>query len=383
MTIVTGLLILSFLIFFHELGHFAVARLCGVKVEAFSIFMGPVLLHKKIGGTDYRLSLLPVGGYCQMKGEKDFSQAVEDGLGYVPGDKDSLYGTHPIKRALIGFAGPFFNLFFAFAASTAIAMIGYSYYTRSATIQIPQDLSVASPARDAGIKSGDTIVKIAGVDITDFSDIYEQVALRGDEDIEVEVLRPADGGEAGQNADAERLVFTVHTLINKKEGNGILGVMASGEPMQKEVKALSFFPALKSGFFETKKILSQTLKSIGILFKGVDITNAVSGPARISSMLGESAKEGFSAGMKTGWVVVLQFMALISVSLFIMNLLPIPILDGGLILFALVQAVTKKQIPPRIQYKIQVAGFAVIMLLFMVGLGGDIKYFINKAAGAK
>ncbi|MBQ7619858.1 MAG: site-2 protease family protein [Treponema sp.] len=377
MTIVTGLLILSFLVFFHELGHFLLARLCGVEVEAFSIFMGPVLLHKKIGKTDYRLSLLPIGGYCQMKGEKDFSKAVEDGLGYVPGGKDSLFGTHPLKRALIGFAGPFFNLFFAFAASTIIAMIGYSYFTRSATIQIPDDPAFKSPAREAGIKSGDTIVKIAGKEIADFSDIYEQVALRGDEDVEVEVSRPTDLG--GQ----ERLVFTVHTLLNKKEGNGILGVMASGDTIQKEVKALSFFPALKKGFLETGKLLGQTLKSIGILFKGVDITNAVSGPARISSMLGESAKEGFSAGMKTGWIVLLQFMALISVSLFIMNLLPIPILDGGLILFALIQTVTKRQIPPRIQYKIQVAGVAVILLLFLVGVGGDIKYFINKIGGVK
>lgn len=377
MTIVTGLLILSFLVFFHELGHFLLARLCGVEVEAFSIFMGPVLLHKKIGRTDYRLSLLPIGGYCQMKGEKDFSKAVEDGLGYVPGGKDSLFGTHPLKRALIGFAGPFFNLFFAFAASTIIATLGYTYVTRSATIQIPDDPAFKSPAREAGIKSGDTIVKIAGKEIADFSDIYEQVALRGDEDVEVEVSRPTDLG--GQ----ERLVFTVHTLLNKKEGNGILGVMASGDTIQKEVKALSFFPALKKGFLETGKLLGQTLKSIGILFKGVDITNAVSGPARISSMLGESAKEGFSAGMKTGWIVLLQFMALISVSLFIMNLLPIPILDGGLILFALIQTVTKRQIPPRIQYKIQVAGVAVILLLFLVGVGGDIKYFLNKIGGVK
>ncbi|MBO7121834.1 MAG: RIP metalloprotease RseP [Treponema sp.] len=377
MTIVTGLLILSFLVFFHELGHFAVARLRGVEVEAFSIFMGPVLLHKKIGKTDYRLSLLPIGGYCQMKGEKDFSKAVEDGLGYIPGEKDSLYGTHPLNRALIGFAGPFFNLLFAFIACVAIAMIGYTYFTRSATIQIPQDTNVASPAREAGIKSGDTITKIAGVPISDFSDIYEQVALKGDEDLVVEVLRTKEDGSQ------EALAFNVHTLINKKEGNGILGVMASGDAIEKVVEPLPFFPALKKGFFDTKDILMTTFRSLKVLFKGVDITNAVSGPARISSMLGESAKEGFAEGMKTGWVVVLQFMSLISVSLFIMNLLPIPILDGGLILFALIQAVTKKQIPPRIQYKIQVAGFAIIIMLFIIGLGGDIKYFIGKAAGAK
>ena len=339
--------------------------------------MGPVLLHKKIGGTDYRLSLLPIGGYCQMKGEKEFTKAVEEGLGYVPGEKDSLYGTHPLKRALIGFAGPFFNLFFTFIACVIIAMMGYSYYTRSATIQIPEDKSVASPAREAGIQSGDTITKIQGKEIHDFTDIYEQVALLGDEDITVEVLRASPDGSQ------ETLSFNVHTLINKKEGNGILGVMASGDEIEKVVEPLSFFPALKAGFFETGRIFCMTIKGLGVLFKGVDITNAVSGPARISSMLGETAKEGFAAGAKTGWSVVLQFMSLISVSLFIMNLLPIPILDGGLILFAFIQAITKKQIPPRLQYKIQIAGFAIIMFLFIIGVGGDIKYFINKAQGAK
>lgn len=375
MTILLGLLILSFLVFFHELGHFLLARLCGVEVEAFSIFMGPVLLHKKIGRTDYRLSLLPIGGYCQMKGEKDFSKAVEDGLGYVPGGKDSLFGTHPLKRALIGFAGPFFNLFFAFAASTIIATLGYTYVTRSATIIIPDDPAFKSPAREAGIKSGDTIVKIAGKDISDFSDIFEQVALRGDEDVEVELLRPIDGTDGGQ----ERLAFTVHTLLNKKEGYGILGVMASGDIVEKEVKPLWLFPAMAKGASETLKLLSQTVKSVRILFKGVDVTNAVSGPARISSLLGESAKSGFSAGFKTGLIVALQFMALISVSLFIMNLLPIPILDGGLILFALIEAAVKKRVPPKIQYKFQILGFAIIMALFALGVGGDIKYFINKA----
>ena len=396
MTIVTGLLILSFLVFFHELGHFAAARLCGVEVEAFSLFMGPVLLHKKIGGVDWRLSLFPIGGYCKMKGEQDFAKAVEDGLGYVPGEKDSLYGTHPLKRALIGFAGPLFNLIFVYMAMTVIAMIGYTYYTRSATITIPEDPAFVSPAREAGIKSGDTIVQIAGAPINDFGDIYEQVALRGDEDLEVVVLRPArdDGTQDGdsvqgqnenglqdQNSAPQRLVFTVHTLLNKKEGNGILGVMASGDVIEKQEKPLWLLPALAKGAVETKKTLFQTIKSIAVLFKGVDVTNAVSGPARISSMLGQSAKEGFAAGFKTGVIVVLQFMALISVSLFIMNLLPIPILDGGLILFALIEAATKKRIPPKVQYKIQVAGFALIMALFALGIGGDIKYFVAKASG--
>ncbi len=371
MTIILGLLILDFLVFFHELGHFLAARLCGVTVESFSIGMGPVLLHKKIGGTDYRISLLPVGGYCGMKGETEFSKAVEEGLGYVPGEKDSLYGTSPLKRALIGFAGPLFNLVFAFIAGTIICITGYTYYTRSAVVDIPEDKNFVSPAREAGILSGDLITEIAGHKISDFSDIYEQVSLRGGETVEVVVMRK-DGDEN------KKLIFSVPLMLDKKHGNGILGVQSTGGVIEKKIEGKSFFPALGQGFLNTGKLIGQTVKSLGILFKGIDVTNAVSGPARISSMLGESAKEGFSAGFKTGLVVVMQFLALISISLFIMNLLPIPILDGGIILFAMIQTVTKKQIPPKIQYRIQVAGFVIIMMIFMIGVSGDIRYFWNK-----
>ena len=111
MNIVYGFLCLFFLILFHEFGHFLAAKKFGVKVESFSIGFGPVLLHKKYKGTDYRLSLIPLGGYCGMKGEKDFQKSLEAKLDHIEAEEDSLYGIHPVKRAVIAFAGPFFNLF--------------------------------------------------------------------------------------------------------------------------------------------------------------------------------------------------------------------------------------------------------------------------------
>ena len=128
---IIGLILLIFIIIFHELGHFIAAKICGVKVESFSVGFGPVLLHKKFHDTDYRLSLIPLGGYCGMKGEKDFQRAIEENLSEIPADKDSLYGIHPVKRALIGFAGPFFNFIFAFLAYSLISGIGYKFYTYS------------------------------------------------------------------------------------------------------------------------------------------------------------------------------------------------------------------------------------------------------------
>lgn len=370
LNIIVGLVVLSVIVCFHELGHFVAARIFGVKVESFSIGMGPILLHKTLGGTDYRISLFPIGGYCGMKGEKDFTKAIEERLTYIPGERDSLYGINPLKRAAIGFAGPLFNLIMAVMAYTIIAMTGYTYYTRSATIEIPDDTSFKSPAREAGIISGDTIIGINGIKIEDFSDIHSEISSRPDEDVIVEVLR----GE-------KTLTFIVHTLLNKESGAGVIGVQSSGELISKDMPRYPPLLAICQGVSQTCKMLSLTIKSIGVLFKGVDVTNAVSGPARISSMLGESAHEGFSQDFKTGAIVLCQFVALISVSLFIMNLLPIPVLDGGLILFALIQAVTKRQIPPKIQYRIQVIGVLIIAALFMLGLSGDIRYFVTRSKG--
>ena len=362
-----GLLCLFFLILFHEFGHFLAAKLFGVKVESFSVGFGPILIHKKIHGTDYRISLFPLGGYCGMKGEKDFQNAIEAKLPQIEGEKDSLYGIHPLKRALIGFAGPFFNFIFAFIAYSLISGIGYKYYTYSNSILINENIT-SSVAKDAGLESGDIITSINGKATNDFSDLIQEISVRPDEDLILTVDRN------GQN-----LSFNLHSEMDKATGSGKIGIAAdTSKILEKESKKYSFFPALGHGFLESCNSVILTIKSIGLLFKGVDLDNAVSGPARVTEMLGTTVKEGFSAGLKQGLIALLSLMAIISISLFIMNLLPIPILDGGLILIAIIEFVFHKKINPKIQYYIQFIGLAFIALLFIIGLQGDIKYFLNK-----
>lgn len=362
-----GLLCLFFLIVFHEFGHFLAAKLFGVKVESFSVGFGPILIHKKIHGTDYRLSLFPLGGYCGMKGEKDFQNAIEAKLPQIEAEKDSLYGIHPLKRALIGFAGPFFNFFFAFIAYSLISGIGYKYYTYSNSILINENIT-SSVAKDAGLESGDIITSINGKVTNDFSDLIQEISVHPDEDLILTVDRN------GQN-----LSFNLHSEMDKATGSGKIGIAAdTSKILEKESKKYSFFPALGHGFLESCNSVILTIKSIGLLFKGVDLDNAVSGPARVTEMLGTTVKEGFSAGLKQGLIALLSLMAIISISLFIMNLLPIPILDGGLILIAIIEFVFHKKINPKIQYYIQFIGLAFIALLFIIGLQGDIKYFLNK-----
>ena len=372
MTIVYGILGLGFLVFFHELGHFTAAHIFGVTVESFSIGMGPVLLHHTWGKTDYRLSLVPLGGYCGMKGEKDYQKALETNSKTIVADPDSFYGVHPAKRMLIGFAGPFFNLLFAFIAFFVIACMGYTYYSAGTTVSMTSDIpeysTFPSPAKDAGMMSGDTIISIDGKQMLDFSDVVTYIGTNPDKDVSIVVER-----------NGVQKTFTVHTGFDKDSGSGKLGVVSDPNSVAaRSYPARSFFPALAEGARQTGSMVALTFKSIGILFKGVNLTKTVSGPARITTMLGDTVKEGFSAGIHEGIVSTLEFLALLSVSLFIMNLLPIPILDGGLILFSFIEFIFHRRISPKVLYYIQFIGIAFLGALLVLALIGDIQYFIHK-----
>ena len=366
-----GILCLFFLILFHEFGHFIAAKLFGVKVESFSIGFGPILLHKKIRGTDYRLSLIPLGGYCGMKGENDFRKALDENLKEIQAEPDSLFGIHPLKRAAIGFAGPFFNFIFAVFCLTLINGIGYTYYTYSNKIILADELYEGSStaARRGGILTGDQIIRINNKEITDFSEIIEYVSLHPDEHMMIYVLR-----------DGTELAFYVHSELDKKTGTGKIGVAAdTSNEIEKHTPYYGFFGSIGHGFLDTFEYIGLTFKSIAILFKGVDLKNAIGGPARVTEMLGSTAQTGFSAGFKIGFISLSQLMAVISISLFIMNLLPVPVLDGGLILIAIIETISRRKVPPKVQYYIQFIGFAFIAILFIIGLIGDINYFISGA----
>ena len=369
MRIVFGLLCLCFLIFFHELGHFVFAKIFGVFVESFSIGFGPVLFHKNIKGTDYRISLIPLGGYCGLKGEKDFSKALENGLSTIDGEPDSMYGIHPLKRALIAFAGPLFNVIFAILAFSVISMVGYTYSSYSSKINLATDTypEIVSTAKEAGLLSGDIIKKVNDKDIENFSDLLVEISSRPNEIVKITVQR-----------DDKLYIYDVPVKMDKSSGTGKIGVTADASTLSEfEVERLSFFPAIYHGVIETGNSIYLTVKGILTLFNGADIKNSISGPASVIDIMGTAAKEGFAVNFKTGIANMLNLMAFISVSLFIMNLLPIPVLDGGLIVFALLEVVFRKKMHPKIIYYVQFVGIAFIVILFIFGLIGDISYFKN------
>lgn len=362
-----GILCLFFLILFHEFGHFVAAKIFGVKVESFSVGFGPILLHKKIKGTDFRLSLIPLGGYCGMKGEKDFQKALEEHKSEISGDSDSLYGIHPLKRAAVGFSGPFFNFIFAVFAFGAINFIGYDYYTFSNKILIPENATTVV-AKNAGLISGDVILKINGKETKNFSDISRIISESPDKDLLLTIDRSGE-------------IFNVKLRpeLDKETGIGKIGISADAETMFKtSLKKTNIFSAFASGFLDAAEYVRLAFKSVLILFKGVNLDNAISGPARITELLGSAVKESFGESFKIGITNMFSLMGIISVSLFIMNLLPVPVLDGGIILFAFIEFIIRRKINPKIQWYFQFVGIAFIAILFIIGLKGDIKFFFSK-----
>lgn len=447
--ILIGLIILSIMVFIHELGHFIAAKLCGVVVESFSIGWGPVLFKKKKGDTEYRISAIPMGGYCGMKGEKAFQQAIEEKLPAIPKKEGELYGVHPFKRIIIAFAGPFANYISAVLALAIVSAIGSSYYTSSNKIAPVYYYNEAddSPAREADLRMGDVILSINGEKTETFADIVRLIVPEAKEEVTLEIerdgqiltkkLRPKLDPKTGAgiigfysfipleidsvkpSSSAELAGLKKGDLITEVNGievantidlnralGGIsektaeLGILRDGNKITKtvnlirtengidlglkiknikvEIPGTGFFKSIVNGFVLTHKSFVLTFKSLGLLFKGVDFRQAVSGPVRITHMLGDVAAQGFKAGFLIGLSDILNFVSIISISLFIMNLLPIPILDGGLILFAFIEFIFRRQIHPKVLYYVQFIGIAFIGIVFIFALWGDIGYFLGR-----
>ncbi|MBQ1590716.1 MAG: site-2 protease family protein, partial [Treponema sp.] len=280
-----------------------------------------------------------------------------------------FYGIHPLKRLLIAFAGPFFNFVFACIAFFVVALIGYTYYDAGTTVQMADEVyeGIESPAHESGMISGDAIIALDGKPVEYFSEISEYISMNADKDVAVKFLRNGEEHE-----------ITVHTILDKDTGAGKMGVVSQKFDKERHYGPYPFFAAAGQGVYKAVDMLCVTVKSIGVLFSGVKITSAVAGPVRITTMLGGAVKEGLKHGLGIAVVSTMQFLALISISLFITNLLPIPILDGGLILFAFIECVFRRKMHPKVLYYIQFIGIAFIALLLVIAIASDFRYFIGK-----
>lgn len=339
MKILLAIIIFSFIILFHELGHFLVAKKCNVRVNEFMLGLGPKLFGIQRGETLYSLHLLPFGGACVMEGEEEES---EDDRSFA---KKTVW-----QRIAIVFAGPLFNIILAYILS--VILIGaVGYYP--ATIG---EVSEGSAAEAAGIEAGDQIMELNGYRIHFYQEISVYTFFHAGESLRVTYER-----------DGETNTVDLTPTYDEESGRYLLGVTADGTKEHGNV-----FHVLKYGFYEIKYQIYVTVQSLKMLFTGQVGIQDMSGPVGIVEAIGDTYDASVSSGAFYVAMNMISFMILISANLGVMNLLPIPALDGGRILIYLVEVVRRKPMNQNLEAKINFLGFALLMALMVVVMYQDI-----------
>ncbi len=346
-TLLSFVIVLGVLIFFHEFGHFLIARLFGVGVEKFSLGFGPRLLGRKIGRTDYRISAIPLGGYVKMVGEEPDAEVEQADIPV------SFTHKHVLKRMCIVAAGPFFNILLATIIFFGIFLISGTFTLKPSVGTVRDE----SPAFAAGIKEGDLITAIDGAPVSSWEDMTEIIGASNGKTLEIRVRRNS----------SDQIFRITPELIPSKNIFGediqrfIIGISASGDTDAKDLNPLQAFA---ESLIQTYRISELMVVIIGKLVTGDISTDTIGGPIMIAKMAGDQAKSGIGN--------LIFFIALISVNLAIINLLPIPILDGGHLLFFFIEAIKGHPVSLKVREVAQQIGLFIILLLVILVFYNDI-----------
>ncbi|MBW1836904.1 MAG: RIP metalloprotease RseP [Deltaproteobacteria bacterium] len=340
-------IVLSVLIFFHELGHFIVARLFGVGVEKFSLGFGPRLFGKKIGMTDYRISAIPLGGYVKMVGDEPDAEIDPAAIPF------SFTHKHVFKRILIVAAGPLFNFLLAIVIFFGLFQISGTYILKASVGQV----ETGSPADKGGLEKGDLILSIDGYTVTSWEDMSEIISRSMGKTLSVSVRR----GESIILIEIVPVIKTMQSIFGEDLDRYMIGISASGEAFTKD---LNPFQALAESIVQTYKITELTVLSVIKLIQGVIPAKTLGGPILIAQMAGQQAKAGTAN--------LLFFIAVISINLAILNFLPIPVLDGGHLLFFFIEAIKGSPVNTKMREIAQQAGIFVLIFLMILVFYNDI-----------
>jgi regulator of sigma E protease len=335
--------VLGLLIFVHELGHFLTARAMGVKVLEFGFGYPPRLIGIERGGVIYSINAIPIGGFTRMEGENGDSS-----------DPDSFGAKRPWRRALILIAGSAMNLLLAVVIFASVAAIGQP--TATGDVQV-YSIAPASPAAQAGLKDGDVIVAISGQPTNGLANLQQVVQNNLGKQITLTVKR---NGETLPPA-------TIVPRANPPQGEGAMGVGIQAVTVN---KAYPIWEAIPMGFVQTVQILWLMIYGIIEMVRGA-IPADLAGPIGMAQLTGEVAQVG-------GWEPVVNLTALLSLNLFLINLLPLPALDGGRLVFVAIEKIRRgKRVPPEKEGYVHFAGMMVLLTFVAIISYFDIVRVIN------
>ncbi len=352
-------LVLSLVVIVHEGGHFLVARACGVKVVEFSLGFGRELWGRvDKHGTRWKVCLVPLGGYVKMLGDADVASTKQSTEKIAPEDMDKTFLSKKLwQRALIIFAGPGTNYLLAFVLLTALFwFVGVFTLT-------PKVASVleGSVAQQIGIQSGDTIESINAHPIASFADIKRVLVLTEyGQDLKIQVLR------------GDEHVVLRSSALKETDGQIVLGI--TGDATQIEVKEnLNFFQAISESAKTIWETTTDTLSYLWQIITGHRVPKDLRGPLGIAEASGDA--------FLGGWIVLVGFIAQISIAIGLMNLLPIPVLDGGHLAFYAVEAVMQRPLSQKAQNACIWVGFGILMLIFAYSLFLDVPRIFQRIFG--
>ena len=354
------LFVLSLVVFFHELGHFLVARWCGVRVLVFSIGFGPEIIgFNDRHGTRWKISAIPLGGFVKFFGDEN-AASVPDSAHAASMDADERahsFMFQPVaKRAAIVVAGPLANFLLAIVIFAGVFML-YGKQTMSARVDSVQPDSAAAAA---GFKPGDVVMAINGRSVENFTEMQRIVGSSAGESLAITVDR--DGTQLILNATPA--LKEVKDNFGNVQRIGILGISRSMAPEDLKLHPVAPPQAVVLAVTETWSVIERTLSYIGGVIAGREAANQLGGPIRIAQMSGQVASFGF--------VPLIQLAAVLSVSIGLLNLFPIPLLDGGHLLFYLIEGIRGRPLSERAQEVGFRIGLAIVLMLMIFATFNDI-----------
>lgn len=342
MKFIIAILIFSVIILFHELGHFLLAKLAGIRVNEFCMGLGPTLFGVQKGETFYSIKLLPFGGACMMEGEDADS------------NDDAAFGKKSVwARISVVAAGPVFNFILAYLmAFVLISFMG---------VDTPLITNVVngSPAQEAGLKEGDVIVKMNRKPIH----FFREVSMYG-------MFYEGDPVKITYKRDGQRYTADLTPSFDEESGRYVLGIGSKTELARKKGNVLS---NVKYSFYEVKYWIWTTLQSLKMLGTGKVSPNEMSGPVGIVKTIGDTYDASRSDGYFYVFINMLNFSILLSANLGVMNLLPLPALDGGRLVFLILEAVRRKKVDPEKEGMVHFVGIVILMGLMVLVMFNDIR----------